>query len=569
MQSQEFLEKNFLGFDKNTFLASCYFSQKQLTTLAQLGNADTTNMVTNFLGFETYDSLYELMNQRIKEVTMQSEELEKKLVTIDNDIWKNNEQQKNVKEQIEMFTKTECSLKDEQSKIVNQIVELNKMVSEIVIPTITTEEIDVSLLTLNSTKSEMSTKNKTLQETGHLKTQELRKSLNLEQTKLQTILQEQGKIDKEKTKIETTKRLTDQNISKHEAIIKSLEENKCSYCGTIINKEDIEKHLGEEMAEISLLKASFVDNTEELNKKLNILYDQEAQSQELIEHINKQINESDAEITELLSANNAEISILENKTGVLQKQKEVLIKEVTEANSRKVGLTQQIKQLEQRGVAIQLQLKNLEIDSKQLQLKELEENAVKILSQKDTIICDKNKLLENKEIYEFWANSFSNKGIRPLLLDRFVIEFNKIVEPYCYDVSNGEFIVQFTPTSETRSGLERNKLGLNVIYKDKIESFGKLSGGEETRVNLPLCLALNKWVSSKYGVKNGILGLLILDEVFAHTDEKFRDTVAELLNDEGRNKSIFVIDHSSVLSSYTNNIWNVVKENDITQIEVV
>lgn len=130
-------------------------------------------------------------------------------------------------------------------------------------------------------------------------------------------------------------------------------------------------------------------------------------------------------------------------------------------------------------------------------------------------------------------------------------------------------IVQFSPTSTTRSGLERNKLNLEVIYKDKVVNYASLSGGEKCRCNVPLCFGLNKWISNRFGIKNGILGIIILDELFANLDSKGRDSVAEMLNNEGKNRSIFVIDHSTVLAGYTENIWNISKVNEITQLEIV
>lgn len=567
IQAQQFLVNNILGFDKNTFLAACYFSQKQLTTLAQLGDAATTNMVTNFLGFETYDSLHELMKERGKEVTLQLENLEKDSVKLDNDIWKNNEQQKSLKEQIEMFTKQECSLKDEQSKINQQVSEFNSLLVKIVIPSISTEEIDKSLSLLMSSKSEMSTKQRTIREDGQKRTVDLRKQLSTLGNDLTKILQEQAKIDKEKISIENLKEKNKEQILKCEETIKSLKSNKCSYCGHILNEEEIKNHLKTEEATLFELKDIVFPNNFE--SKLNTLYDQEAQNQELTEQINKQIVESDAEIEKLLSANQAEIIKIEEEIKKLQDDKVNTVKELTEANSRKVSLTQQIKQLEQRGVAIQLQLKNININDKLLQLKELEEIAVKLLSQKDTIICDKNKLIRNQNIYEFWAVAFGNKGIRSVLLDRFVNEINYILQEYCYNIDNGNFIVQFNPITKLQSGIERNKLSIVVHYKDKEVNYQSLSGGEETKANLPLCLGLNKWISKKYNIKNGILGIIILDEVFAHLDAQGRDSIAELLNKEGKDKMIFVIDHMPTLQSYTNNLWQVEKINDITQLQII
>lgn len=534
IQAQEFLEKNILGFDKNTYLTACYFSQEQLLTLAQLGDADTTNLIINLLGFETYDSLYVLMDLKIKELTLQSQLLQERSVKIENEIWKNNEQQKNLKEQIESSQKLEYSLKDEQSKVTIQINELTTFLGNIIIPTITTEEIDVSLLELNSKKSEMSTKLKTLQENGHL------------------ILQEQNMIEKEKIKIETQNKIFNEKILICENDLQQLNKNAiCPTCGAQMDDEKLSDCVADKAFEKDELKLK-IQNTIDLDKQLESLYDKEAENNELIYNCEHMIKEFDLRIKEL------------------QDKRNITLKEVTETNMRKENLTQQINQLKERQINLLKQIHQLNINDKILQSQELEKKLIfSLMSQKAGIEKEQREVEANKTIYEFWHIAFSNKGIRPLLLDKFVNEFNYTVKHYCYEVSDGEFIVEFTPTSKIRSGLERNKLGLQVVYKDKTVSYASLSGGEKARINLPLCFGLNKWISSKYGIQNGIFGLMIFDELFCFTDAKFRDSVANLLIEEGKNKSIFVIDHSDVLAAYTDNLWMVSKENELTNLQVI
>jgi len=532
-QSQEFLENNILGFNKSTYLAACYFSQEQLLTLAQLGDADTTNLVTNLLGFETYDSLYKLMGEKIKELTLQIGLEEDSSVNLKNSIWKNEEQFKNLNDQIVDLQKIEDSLKEEHEKVTIQIDEVGKALGNIIIPAISTEDLDKEILELDIKKTEMEKK-------------ELESNAQLAK-----VIQEQNKIEKEKITIEAFNLSTEENILKHEAIIKSLQENKCSYCGAIISADKLDEYLANEHSEVIKLVESIKGNTAELDKQLDSLYDQEAEQNELIynyEHMRKEF----------------ELRIKEK-----QNERNNALKIQIEAEANKTNLSKQLTLVNQRELTLVNQLKNININDKLLQKKAIEDEIL-VLGQKFIDLQTKTySLNKNKTIYEFWVNAFSNKGIRPLLLDRFVNEINETIKHYCYEVSRGEFLVEFSPTSKIKSGLERNKLGLQVIYKDKTINYSSLSGGEKTRANLPLCFGLNKWISNKYGVKNGILGVMVLDELFCYTDEKFRDSVAELLNEEGRNKSIFVIDHSTVLASYSNNIWNVTKENDITKLQVV
>jgi len=533
VQAQEFLEKQILGFDKGTYLASCYFSQEQLLTLAQLGDADTTNLVTNLLGFETYDSLYVQMDLKKKEITLQLDLEEQRSVRLNNDIWKNSEQQKNLKEQIFTLNQTKTAYEEELANVTIQIDEFTTLLGNIVVPSVTTEEIDVSLLGLNVRKNEMVLTLKQLED------------------KAKMIVNLQNKIDKEKTKLETEKRLKLESISNHEAIISSLKESKCVYCGTILKKDELEKHILNEKAAIALINVTILDNTSELDKQLEKLYDQEAENKELID------------------VTNAEIIKIEKEIKIVQEARNTTLKAFTEANSRKDSLTQQINQLNSRKLSLNNQLQQINVDDKIAQLKKLEIDFDNYDAEKLCINDKKVRLIEHLDIYTFWQVAFSNKGIRPLLLDKFVNSFNSIVKDFCYDVSGGDFIVQFTPTSKIRSGLERNKLGLEVIYKDKIVNYASLSGGEKTRASLPLCFGLNKFISKLYNVPNGLLGIMVLDEMFCYTDAKFRESVAQLLYEEGKKRTIFVIDHADTLACYTNQVWNVSKINDVTQLQVV
>ena len=272
---------------------------------------------------------------------------------------------------------------------------------------------------------------------------------------------------------------------------------------------------------------------------------------------------------ELIDATNAEIIIIDAEIKVAQEARNTTLKALTEANSNKASLTAQIRQLEQRNISLASQIAHVYVGDKQQQLTDLIITLNCLDAKKLELNNDKVALVDKLAIYEFWHNTFSNKGLRTLLLDRFVNEFNSIVKNYCYQVSGGEFIVEFTPTSKIRSGLERNKLGLQVIYKDKTINYAALSGGEKARCNLPLCLGLNKWISKKHGLSNGIFGMMIFDELFCFTDTKFRENVAQVLFDEGKTKSIFVIDHSDTLMAYTSDLWLISKTNDVTQLQVV
>jgi DNA repair exonuclease SbcCD ATPase subunit len=109
---------------------------------------------------------------------------------------------------------------------------------------------------------------------------------------------------------------------------------------------------------------------------------------------------------------------------------------------------------------------------------------------------------------------------------------------------------------------------MNILLEGQEVKYESLSGGEKRRVDLSLIFGLNRWVSEKYLVPNGILGLIILDECFSYLDVSGSEVVAQLLLEEGNDRSIFVIDHSLSLSSYAINIWTVVKENGVSTLRI-
>jgi DNA repair exonuclease SbcCD ATPase subunit len=141
-----------------------------------------------------------------------------------------------------------------------------------------------------------------------------------------------------------------------------------------------------------------------------------------------------------------------------------------------------------------------------------------------------------------------------------VNSFNKTVNNYVAMISHGMMSIRVSPTATTKAGEERNKISLDVLMNDREVRYGSLSGGEKRRVDVALCLALNKYISEKYDIPNGILGIIIMDEIFSFLDSRGEEAVGALLHEEGKNKTVMVISHTPTLSSYGNEIWTVSKK---------
>jgi DNA repair exonuclease SbcCD ATPase subunit len=184
------------------------------------------------------------------------------------------------------------------------------------------------------------------------------------------------------------------------------------------------------------------------------------------------------------------------------------------------------------------------------------------------IDADILKLDKDTEIYEFWKLAFSAKGIRSLLLDRFCNQFNSLVNDYLSVSSNGEMSIILNPVKVLKSGEDRNKLSLEINMASTLVKYDSLSGGEKRRVDVSLCLALNKWLSNRYGLSNGLLGLIIFDEIFSFLDREGEENIGNLLFIEGKDKIILVISHTPELNAYSSNTVNIIKTAGISSIMI-
>ena len=118
-----------------------------------------------------------------------------------------------------------------------------------------------------------------------------------------------------------------------------------------------------------------------------------------------------------------------------------------------------------------------------------------------------------------------------------------------------------------KSGEERNKLDISVIMNDVERKYESLSGGEKRRVDVAVCLALNEWAGRKYSNQDGFLGLAILDEVFSYIDRAGEETIASFLYNLGFTRTVLVISHTPELASYGYRVWNVIKENGVSELQ--
>jgi DNA repair ATPase RecN len=538
--AQNILE-SILGFDKNVFLASCYFSQESLSMFTHLGDADRTNMITRLLGFEKYDDLYvsfkTASSETFKTIDEKHAEIDKDEVEIrveENNINNMENTMGELNNDILNYENHINRLKRELGQLNEKMHELNESKD------VKVDWVDIDEKILQLTKQE---------ETMIKQSEQLYVEINAISPKI-------SDKHNEITQLVTEARGHNSRIDEYRREIDNLSNSnfgeRCDKCGSTITQDNIQVFIDEKLKKIEELSATITN----FRGKANTC---EIEMKDLEEKKKKLISEREQYDT----------NFIRQEIKTLNTQKDDAVKKSKEIEIERTRVQTSITDKSEHLFDYETNLK--ECNDKFVKLNSMVDKTNKLIERyKDRILKTNERIdeLKNKlEICEFWKNAFSPTGIRSLLIDRFCNEFNRIANEYLSTASNGLMSVTMTPTKTLKSGAERNKLGFEIIIGSDTVKYESLSGGEKRRLDSAVCLAINKWISLRMGVRHGLFGMMVLDELFNNIDRLGEEAIATLLNDEGKHKAVFVISHTPELASYADRIITVVKENGVSSLE--
>ena len=168
------------------------------------------------------------------------------------------------------------------------------------------------------------------------------------------------------------------------------------------------------------------------------------------------------------------------------------------------------------------------------------------LAELDSSIKDSALLVA---IYTYWKKGFSKQGIQSLLMEEIAALFNKNRGEIFPVLTQGVYDVQFSTISRTRANEAREKTEFLVFQHGEQIPYGALSGGQRRRVDIGIMLVMAQSVAEWMGVP-GILGVLVLDEVFGFLDASGAEGLLEALQQVQKQiPTIFAVTHDSALQS--------------------
>lgn len=167
---------------------------------------------------------------------------------------------------------------------------------------------------------------------------------------------------------------------------------------------------------------------------------------------------------------------------------------------------------------------------------------------KDDIIVIQDKVVS----LQMLKKAFSTNGIVAYKLENVTKQLENSINNYLATLSDGQFQVIFR--------LDSDKLNVIIINNGKEVSIESLSGGEFSRVQTSVLLAVRKTLSQ---IGNNHINLLFLDEITGVLDESGKEKLFDILQDE-TDLNVFIISHE-----YSHPLIpkvEILKENNISYI---
>lgn len=165
-------------------------------------------------------------------------------------------------------------------------------------------------------------------------------------------------------------------------------------------------------------------------------------------------------------------------------------------------------------------------------------------------------------VYDYWRTGFSKQGIQSLLVDEVAALFNATRSLILPALTQGVYDVQFSTRSQTKAGEWRERTEFQVYEHGAPIPYAALSGGQRRRIDVGVMLTLVTAVARWMQVP-GVLGVLVLDEVFGFLDASGAEGLSEALREvQAQIPAIYVISHDQQLQALFADVLLVVQDAD-------
>ena len=586
---------------RKSFSNTLMFGQKVKNFFTDLVDSDKKEIFRGLLDLQQYQDFYKKIDNTLKEVKKNLEEIEKK-IAIDKAL------QEDAINQIKILQAAKKKFEDdikvsvlelkksfeENERLVNKWEEEleNIQSKEINIEEIITELSNVDN-DLNNIENQFKNDKDSILKRKEIKTMELNSSAN----KAENEIKDKFKVEFDKLadessalkdtlnkltqeaqeerhhlelKIETIKAKNNglkNRIDEIKEKVIDAEVSSCPLCEQDLNKETIQlltnktneygveldigmKNIISISEQVQDLNSNLAKESKEINLKLENVstkkIDLQHKETDELGYVSARLDDTYDKVEEL-----GEKEIDKLNTDKVTKKKDLENKkvELTQKMSEQENIQRNINEIGKTIINIESQMTNIQ---KQIQNKENEEydetqlNSYKKKKRDLEIEIEMsskqlNIVASRMEILEFWKIGFSSAGIPSMLIDEAIPFMNVKVSEYLDKLTNGRYIVSFDTLAPTKGGEFRDKISVNVVDTyTRANARIQLSGGQTRVIDIATILTLGDLQSTIQDVK---FNILLFDEIFDALDEENIGYVSKVLTNLKFGKSIYLISH--------------------------
>jgi DNA repair exonuclease SbcCD ATPase subunit len=178
------------------------------------------------------------------------------------------------------------------------------------------------------------------------------------------------------------------------------------------------------------------------------------------------------------------------------------------------------------------------------------------LSEKQTIVDQKNKLMNSMDIYSNVAKAFGKDGIQAIIMENVTEDLRKYTNSILKQICSEQMSIDFVTQKQTSSGAWKENFDIKISLGSAILDFDDLSGGEQVRMSIALRLALSQLLMRRVGSN---VRFLLLDEVDQALDRQGIEALSETIISLSKSLKILVITHNESMKEQFDNIITIQK----------
>jgi len=501
-----------LGIDYVSFINSVMFGQGITKMFASATDSEQKKIMERMLQIDVFAGCLEQAKKELKKCNEDIELLEHAIETRTNTLTTQRSNIANLQEKEATLGKqVEVTITECDEKIAEYKSELEDME--------TTEDLEESIANLDVLAEKVQAKIDSYEE--------IQESRNELATEMSVLQREMKKLEKEYTA--DGRKLADVQAGKNVP-------KTCSECGQDLPLDDtthIENHLKD-----NIKKA--MSERKEKSAELDEL-------KVLVDKIDKKLEGRKKQVDNLQLI----------KDGKAEKRSEIKLIE----NKRK-NLESNIASKEKE--------KERALSLRDKTYTDLIEKAIAEAEETKKFIQEDEKAIEalkhEAKQYEFWVNSFSNKGIKSVLLDSVTPFLNTRANHYLSKLSPS-IEVKFNTQKTLANGEKRDQFSVEINNRHGGGAYKGNSGGERRRIDLAVIMALQDLVASR---SNKSIDFVLYDEAFENMDNLGCERLIEVLKEKSKGVgTIMVITHNDSLKQLFTKSVKVTKSDGATVITEV